>query len=165
MSRAYLGIGSNTHRERNIASCLNELRRRFGELTVSPIYRSRAVGFEGEDFYNLVVGLDTDMDPVALNETLHAIEDAHGRDRTGPRFSDRTLDIDLLLHDDRVLEQSGVHIPRPEILKYAFVLKPLADIAPDVVHPEEKRSIGKLWDEFTGPKGEIQPVEMLGPPN
>lgn len=165
MSHAYLGIGSNTDRERNIASCLMALRKRFGRLVVSPVYQCPAVGFQGEDFYNLVVGVETDMDPVALNRELHAIEDAHGRDRSGPRFSDRTLDIDLLLYDGLVLEDAGVHVPRPEILNYAFVLKPLADIAPDLVHPVEKRSLSALWEAFTGPRDEIRPVEMLGPSN
>lgn len=163
MSRAYLGIGSNVDRKRNIASCLNDLRRRFGQLMVSPVYQCPAVGFEGEDFFNLVVGVETDMDPVALNEALHEIERDHGRTRQGPRFSDRTLDIDLLLYDDKVMEESGVHIPRPEILEHAFVLKPLADIAPDVIHPVAQRTIAKLWEAFDASGDELKPVQGLAP--
>lgn len=162
MTRAYLGIGSNTDRERNIASCLNELRRRFGELDISPIYSSQAVGFEGADFYNLAVGIDTGLDPQSLNRELHEIEAEHGRTREGPRFSDRTLDIDLLLHGDCTMETAALTLPRPEILEYAFVIKPLADIAPDVVHPTEKRTIGELWRNFSGSGGKLVPVSLHG---
>lgn len=164
MARAYLGIGSNVDRERNIASCLNALRRRFGALEVSPVYRCEAVGFDGDDFFNLAVGVDTDLEPEALVTELHAIESEHGRTRQGPRFSDRTLDIDLLLYDDRVLGGEGLDVPRGEILEHAFVLKPLADIAADVVHPVEKKTIAELWDGFRKPTGDLQTVEGLVPP-
>lgn len=163
MSRAFLGVGSNVDRERNIASCLNALRRRFGELTVSPIYRCAAVGFDGDDFFNLAVGVDTTLEPEALVTELHAIETEHGRTRQGPKFSDRTLDIDLLLYDDRVQEAPDFTLPRPEILERAFVLRPLADIAPDLVHPVEGRTIGELWDAFQGDTGDIQPVDVVNP--
>ncbi len=163
MSRAYLGIGSNVDRERNIASCLNALRRRFGELTVSPIYRCAAVGFAGDDFFNLVVSVDTSLEPEALVTELHAIETEHGRTRQGPKFSDRTLDIDLLLFDDRVQETTDFTLPRPEILERAFVLRPLADIAPELVHPVEGRTIGELWKGFQGDTGDLQPVDVVNP--
>lgn len=163
MSRAYLGIGSNVDRERNIASCLNALRRRFGELSVSPIYRCAAVGFDGDDFYNLAVGVETTLEPQALVSELHAIEAQHGRSRRGPKFADRTLDIDLLLYDDRILDSRDLTLPRPEILERAFVLRPLADIAPDLVHPVEGRTIGELWDAFQGDTGDLQPVDVVDP--
>lgn len=163
MSRAYLGVGSNVDRERNIASCLNALRRRFGELTVSPIYRCPAVGFDGDDFYNLAVGVDTDLEPEALVTELHAIEAEHGRTRQGPKFSDRTLDIDLLLFDDRVQEAADFTLPRPEILERAFVLRPLADIAPELVHPVERRTMEALWNDFPGAAEDIRPVDVVNP--
>lgn len=163
MSRAYLGVGSNVDRKRNIASCLNALRRRFGELAVSPIYRCPAVGFEGDDFFNLVVGVETELEPEALVTELHAIETEHGRTRQGPKFSDRTLDIDLLLYDDRVQEAADFTLPRPEILEQAFVLRPLADIAPDVIHPGEGRTIAELWDDFQGATEDLQPVDVVNP--
>lgn len=163
MSRAYLGIGSNVDRERNIASCLNALRRRFGELTVSPIYRCPAVGFDGDDFFNLAVGVDTTLEPEALVTELHAIEAQHGRTRQGPKFSDRTLDIDLLLYEERVFEADDLTLPRPEILEQAFVLRPLADIAPEVRHPVENRTIADLWASFPGATGDIRPVDVVKP--
>jgi 2-amino-4-hydroxy-6-hydroxymethyldihydropteridine diphosphokinase len=112
---------------------------------LSPVYRTRAVGFDGGDFLNAAAIIDTTLDPFALNDWLHALEDAHGRDRSGPRYGDRTLDIDIVLFDDLVLEGEGhLQIPRAE-LKHAFVLKPLADIAPDVVVPGNGRTLGELW--------------------
>ena len=107
MGRAYLSLGSNLEPERHLRAALDELRVRFGAIDVSPAYRSRAVGFEGNDFINLAVALDTELEPEALNDWLHALEDRHGRRRDVPRYSDRTLDVDIVLYDQRVLEGSG----------------------------------------------------------
>ena len=146
MARAYLSLGSNLDSERNIASALDALRARFGTLIVSPTYRTAAVGFDGPDFLNLAVGLDTDLPPQELDDWLHALEDRHGRDRSGPRFSSRTLDVDLLLYDDLALRgERNLELPRPELARHAFVLQPMADIAPDLIHPTLGRSLGALW--------------------
>ena len=102
MARAYLSLGSNLEPERHLAAALAALRARYGELLVSPTYRTPAVGFEGPDFLNLAVGLDTDETPEALDAWLHALEDAQGRRRDVPRFSSRTLDVDLVLYDQLV---------------------------------------------------------------
>lgn len=145
MSKAYLSLGSNLDAEANLRSAIAALRARFGPVLLSPVYRTRAVGFDGGDFLNAAAVIDSDLDPFALNAWLHALEDAHGRDRRGPRFGDRTLDIDIVLFDDVVLEGRGnLQLPRPE-LRHAFVLKPLADIAPDVVVPNDGRSLATLW--------------------
>ena len=144
MGRAYLSLGSNLEPERNLRAALDELRVRFGAIDVSPAYRSRAVGFEGNDFINLAVALDTELEPEALNDWLHALEDRHGRRREVPRYSDRTLDVDIVLYDQRVLEGSGhLQIPRKE-LRHAFVLKPLADIAPDLRHPVTRLTVREM---------------------
>lgn len=145
MSRAYLSLGSNLQPERHLRSAIAALRECFGAVVVSPVYRTRAVGFDGNDFCNAAAVIDTDLEPQALNDWLHALEDAHGRDRTGPRYGDRTLDIDIVLFDDRTFDGPGhLRIPRPE-LQYAFVLKPLADIAPQVVVPGTGRTLAQLW--------------------
>ncbi|HEY4582665.1 MAG TPA: 2-amino-4-hydroxy-6-hydroxymethyldihydropteridine diphosphokinase [Lysobacter sp.] len=143
--RAYLSLGSNVEPERHLRSAIDALRARFGDVVLSPAYRTPAVGFDGPDFVNAAAIIDSDLEPQPLNDWLHALEDAHGRDRSGPRFSDRTLDIDIVLFDERVLDGDGhLRIPRPE-LKHAFVLRPLADIAPDVVVPGCGRTLAQLW--------------------
>ena len=163
MARAYLSLGSNLDPERHLAAALVALRGRYGELVVSPTYRTTAVGFEGPDFLNLAVGLDTDEDPLALDAWLHALEDAQGRRRDVPRFSSRTLDVDLLLYADRVLKGPGhLELPRPELVTQAFVLKPMADIAPALVHPTLGRTLAQLWAELSHDPALILPV--LAPP-
>jgi 2-amino-4-hydroxy-6-hydroxymethyldihydropteridine diphosphokinase len=144
---AYLSLGSNQRALEHLPRALEELGARFGKLLVSPLYRTPAVGFEGPDFYNAAVALESDLEPVELDAWLHALEDAHGRRRDVPRFSDRPLDIDIVFYDQRVLRGPGnLEIPRPE-LRHAFVLKPLADIAPDFEVPGDGRTLAQLWNE------------------
>lgn len=160
MNRVYLSLGSNIEPERHLAAALAELRRQFGAVDVSPVYRFPAVGFDGADFLNLAVGFDTDLEPAALNDWLHALEDRHGRRRDVPRFSDRTLDADIVLYGDRVLEGPGnLEVPRPE-LRHAFVLKPLADIAPRAVHPLLGKAIFELWRAHAAHAQEFERVAL-----
>ncbi|MEO6297612.1 MAG: 2-amino-4-hydroxy-6-hydroxymethyldihydropteridine diphosphokinase [Dokdonella sp.] len=160
MHRAWLSLGSNLDAERNLRAALSELRARFGEMLVSPVYRLAAVGFEGPDFLNLAVGIDTDLDPFALNDWLHALEDRQGRRRDVPRFSSRTLDIDIVLFDDVALEGPGhLQIPRKELAE-AFVLKPLADIAPALRHPLSGKTLSEMWREMPGDIGPAQVVSI-----
>lgn len=145
MGKAYLSLGSNQSPEANLRSAVTALRVRFGEVIASVIYRFPAVGFDGPDFLNGAVVIESDLDPFALNDWLHALEDAHGRDRSGPRFGDRPLDIDIVFYDDMMLEgKAHLQLPRDE-LKHAFVLKPLAEIAPDFVDPRSGRALAALW--------------------
>ncbi len=145
MLKAYLSLGSNVDPERNLRSAVASLREHFASVTLSPIYRTAAVGFDGPDFLNAAAIVETDLDPQALNAWLHALEDAHGRDRSGPRFGDRPLDIDIVFYGDLVLDGPGhLRIPRPE-LKHAFVLKPLADIAPGFADPLSGKTLAELW--------------------
>jgi len=160
MARVYLSLGSNQEPHRYLRAALDELRAHFGKLDVSPAYRSAAVGFDGADFINLAVGLDTDLSPLALNDWLHALEDRHGRRRDVPRYADRTLDVDIVLYDDLVTQGPGhLDIPRKE-LKHAFVLKPIADIAPELKHPVNGRTMAELWEAFP-PASEPLSVEAL----
>jgi 2-amino-4-hydroxy-6-hydroxymethyldihydropteridine pyrophosphokinase len=148
MARVYLSLGSNLEPQRYLPAAVAALRERFGVITVSPAYRSRSVGFDGADFVNLAVGLDTDLSPEALNDWLHVLEDSHGRRRDLPRYSDRTLDIDIVFYDALVLDGPGhLQIPRKE-LQHAFVLRPIADIAPAFRHPKSGLSMAELWAAF-----------------
>ena len=160
MSRAYLSLGSNLEPIANLRTAIDALHQYFGTLVLSPVYRTRAVGFDGADFLNAAAVIETDLDPVGLNQWLHALEDAHGRDRSGPRHGDRTLDIDIVLFDDRVLAGPGnLQIPRPE-LRHAFVLKPLADIAAGVMVPGDGRTLGQLWAEQPDRDAAFEPVPL-----
>jgi 2-amino-4-hydroxy-6-hydroxymethyldihydropteridine diphosphokinase len=145
MGRAYLSLGSNQDPERHLPRAIEELRARFGAVVASPWYRTSAVGFDGPDFVNGATIIDSDLDPVALDAWLHALEDAHGRRRDMPRFSSRPLDVDIVFYDALVLRGPGhLQIPRPE-LRHAFVLKPLSDIAPDVRDPIGGKTLAELW--------------------
>jgi 2-amino-4-hydroxy-6-hydroxymethyldihydropteridine diphosphokinase len=158
MPRIYLGIGSNVRREANIAGALATLGGRFAPLTVSPVYEGPAVGFEGDRFYNLVVGFDTDVDLLGLHGVLAVLEERHGRRPEAPRYAPRPLDLDILLYGDRVLRVNGIEVPRRDILQYAFVLRPLADIAPDLRHPANGRRIADLWQAFDRASQPLSPV-------
>jgi len=141
----YLGIGSNINRIVNINSCLWHIKCAFSSMLVSPTYQSPAFGFEGEDFYNLVVKINSAFEPHALKHWIQKLEDLHGRNRNSPRYSNRSLDIDLLLCDDRIIDDGHIQIPRSEILKRKYVLKPLQDLSPELVHPITKKRLAEMW--------------------
>ena len=147
-ARVYIGLGSNVDREKNIGLAIRKMRQVFDELELSPVYESASVGFDGSDFLNLVAGLTTDKDINEVVKALRGIEDSLGRDRTQPRFSPRSIDLDILTYDELELEQPGIQIPRHEILQNAFVLKPLQDIAPDSQHPLVGKTYRQLWQEM-----------------
>lgn len=159
MARVYVSIGSNIDRERNVRAALDALEARFGRIQSSSVYETVAVGFEGDSFYNLVVGFDTDSKPQDVVNELRAIEDRNGRVREGERFAARTLDLDLLLYDDLILEEGRLQLPRDEITRYAFVLKPLAEIAGGLRHPLTGKTYAQLWSEFPRKDG-IEAVEL-----
>jgi 2-amino-4-hydroxy-6-hydroxymethyldihydropteridine diphosphokinase len=147
MTRVYLSLGSNIDRDHNIRSGLDALAAHFGPLILSPVYESAAVGFDGEPFLNLVVAMDTGLPVAELSAVLRAIEADHGRTRGEKKFASRTLDIDILTYGDEVGLIDGIELPRDEILKHAFVLKPLADLAPTEQHPLLRRDYASLLAE------------------
>ena len=151
MSRAWISVGSNIERERNIRGALQDLEALFGELVISPVYETEAVGFEGDAFFNLIIGIDSDRSPTELHRLMHEIEQRHGRQRGGEKFSSRTLDLDVLTYGDEMRDEDSRHLPRDEILKYAFVLAPLADVAADELHPELGETYGSLWKRYDAP--------------
>jgi len=146
MSTAWLGLGSNINAEANIRAGINELKETFENVSLSPAYISTAVGFDGDDYINLIARVETGMQPIELRLYLRNLEDRYGRKRNVPKFSDRSLDIDILLYDDLVLLSPVLEIPRAEIMKFAHVLKPLADLEPDLVHPSELRTMAQIWE-------------------
>jgi len=149
MAVVHVGVGSNVDAEAMVSSGINALDDEFDQLTGSAVYRSTAVGFVGDPFLNLVCRFHTELPVAAVDQLLHRIEDRHGRRRDGPKFSSRTLDIDLLLYDDLCLSNGSLILPRDEILHYAFVLRPLAELDPDLIHPRTGTSMASLWEEFS----------------
>lgn len=160
MPRVYLGLGSNIDRERNLRSAVAALQARFDELRLSTVYESEAVGFKGDAFYNLVASFRTTLPPAALEAELDALEAAHGRRSWVKRAGPRSLDLDLLLYGDVVIDQPGLRLPRPDILRYPFVLGPLAELAPSVRHPEDGRSFSELWATLRPSGPSLRPVAL-----
>ena len=157
MTQVYIGIGSNIDKEKNINGSLSSLRDYFGKIDVSPIYQSKAVGMDGDDFYNLVVQFETNMSIEILESRLREIEYQFGRKRNQAPHTSRTLDIDLLLFGNLISEKHN--IPRGDITNYSFVLKPLYDIEPDLIHPTAGEKVSILWKKFDKSMQSIQSLE------
>ena len=146
MPRIFVSIGSNIDRAHNVRRALANLRARFGTVDSSSVYETAAVGFNGEPFYNLVVAFDSDDDPETIRTVLRDMEAAAGRQRDGvARFSARTLDLDLILYGDLVRHDEFIDVPAVDIATRDFVLAPLAELAPDAIHPEQQRTFAEMW--------------------
>ena len=148
MAVIYVGLGSNINPEENLHIGISELRDRFGDLQISAVYRSKAAGFEGDDFLNLVAGFESESSPIEICEAIELIHNLTGRDRNGGKWESRPLDIDLLLYNDLVIDERPVRIPRKDVLEYSFVLRPMAELAPDLVHPVTGRTMLEHWQDF-----------------
>ena len=159
MARVYISLGSNIEREPNIRAAVQALRDRFGTLTLSSVYENQPIGFEGENFYNLVAAFDTDESPEAVTAILHDVERRLGRERGPSRFTSRTIDLDLLLYGNLVRHDAELRIPRPEIAEYACVLRPLAELAPEAPHPRTRETFAALWARFDQT---AQPLTLVG---
>lgn len=158
MATVYVGLGSNIEPEENLKLGVAELRRRYGEVDVSAVYRSAAVGFEGEDFLNLVGRFESESEPAEICQAIAAIHKLVGRDRKGGKWESRPLDIDLLLYNDRVMEDPRV--PREDVLEYSFVLRPMAELAPDLAHPVTGRTMLEHWQEFDASRHPLEAVDV-----
>lgn len=145
MTQGYIGVGSNIDRDRHIAQGIADLQQRFGELTLSSVYESAPVGFVGEPFFNLVVGFMSDLDVKIVAKILRDIEYANGRGADSKKFTARALDLDLLVYGDLIIDDGRLKLPRDDIDRYAFVLEPLAEIAPERLHPLHQLSYAELW--------------------
>jgi len=146
--RVFVGAGSNVEPEKNLAHACADIAHSWPDAYFSRAYRNAAVGFEGPDFINLVVGFTTAQPLTAVIARLHAIETQCGRPRYAPKWASRTMDLDVLLYGDLVEKTAEYTVPRPDLLKRPYMLGPMAEIAPEVVHPTAGKTIGALWDEF-----------------
>ncbi len=145
--KVFLGIGSNIDKEIAIYKALTLLDQAFGTLQISPVFESEAIGFDGNNFYNLVISFETTLKLPQIIAIYKEIEDKLGRDRSGPKFSARTLDIDPLLYGDEI-SNHPIILPREEILENAFVLWPLSLIAPTQKHPLTGKSYAEHWKNY-----------------
>jgi 2-amino-4-hydroxy-6-hydroxymethyldihydropteridine diphosphokinase len=161
MTAIYLSLGSNVDRHKNIVAGLDALAELLGDLRISSVYESKSVGFDGSNFFNLVVGAETGLSIPELSENLKRIEDNNGRKRNGPKFSPRTLDIDILTYGDFVGIEQGIELPRAEITKNAFVLLPLAEIAPSAVHPQLRKKYQQLWNEYDQASQQLWAIDFI----
>ena len=148
MPQVFVSIGSNIDRERKIAQALQRLEAHYGPLRRSGLYESPAWGFEGAAFYNMVVAFDTADSPHEINRELANIEEQLERVRGKDRLVSRTIDLDVLLFGDQVLEDGALSLPRAEIVEHEFVLGPRAEICGELKHPVLGVSFAQLWQQW-----------------
>jgi 2-amino-4-hydroxy-6-hydroxymethyldihydropteridine diphosphokinase len=160
LALVYLSIGSNMDRYQRISASLDALTDIFGELSISSVYESEAVGFDGDNFLNLVVGFNCRQTVGELSQLLRQVEYDNGRRRVGPKFGPRTLDIDILTYDDCVGRCDGIDLPRDEISKNAFVLLPMAEIAAQTLHPVFNETYAELWQAYNQSSQKLWPVDF-----
>lgn len=159
MATVFAGLGSNIDPEDNLHLGVRELRARYGDLQLSAVYRSKSVGFDGDDFLNLVARFETEASPESICKEIERIHELAGRDRNDGKWSARPLDIDLLLYDDLVVDDKPVRLPRNDVLEYSFVLRPLAELAPEFRHPVTGKTMREHWQEFDAAS---HPLEVVG---
>ncbi|MBN1640505.1 MAG: 2-amino-4-hydroxy-6-hydroxymethyldihydropteridine diphosphokinase [Anaerolineae bacterium] len=137
MNRIYVALGSNIDSERNMRAAVRQLAARFRLLAVSPVYETAPVGTTDQaNYLNAAALIETKCSAQALKSALQEIEHALGRVRTADKYAPRTIDLDIALFNDQVLEVGGRHIPDPDLLRYAHIAVPLGDLAPGKRHPE-----------------------------
>ena len=168
-----LGLGSNVGRERNLGAGLDALSLLLSDMRCSPVFESHAVGYKGDHFFNLAVAGHTSLTLMELDRRLKFIEADNGR--YAPDRKGLPLDIDVLMYDDLIGNFHGLELPRPEVLKNAFVLWPLSLLVPDVRHPQDGRTFAELWrtaridqqlwpTAFRWRENELTPLELLQAP-
>ncbi|WP_068544684.1 2-amino-4-hydroxy-6-hydroxymethyldihydropteridine diphosphokinase [Thalassotalea crassostreae] len=164
MAQVYISIGSNIEREQQIVFAVNSLLQEFANVILSSVYECAPVGFIGDNFYNLVALVETDKSPKYIGELLKKLEKQHGRVDFSKKYSARKMDLDILLYDDLIIDEP-VQVPRDEIPKNAYVLKPLAEIAADLIHPVINKTYQQLWQEYDQSKQAIAKIEFQWPAN
>ena len=159
MAQIYISLGSNVEREHYVKEGLNALSQGYGQLTLSSLFESEAVGFSGAAFYNLVIGITTFDSIEQVAQELKTIEFTHGRAKEAKKYSPRTLDLDLLLYDNLIIN-TPAQLPRDEITKNAFVLWPLAEVAPLLIHPVLNINYQTLWQEYNKSSQKLRKVPL-----
>lgn len=160
MLKVFVGIGSNVERDKNLRSGVQALQAAFAPVQLSTVYSSAAVGFEGDDFFNMIAAFDTELSAAKVAAALREIEENHARGRGHSRFAPRSLDLDLLMYGDMVSDLPGLVLPRQDIIRYAFVLLPMMEIAPETRHPVSGKTMAELWVEFDASKQALVAVEF-----
>jgi len=155
-----LSLGSNIDAPNNIRKAVRALRHEFDALKCSSVYESEAIGFVGANFLNLVAILETTADLSSISSVLKLLEDRFGRNREQPRFSARTLDVDILFYGDEKTKSDEIELPKEEITQYAFVLQPLAELLPDRIHGFTGLTYADLWDEFDQSNQQLWKVDF-----
>ncbi|MFM7395722.1 MAG: 2-amino-4-hydroxy-6-hydroxymethyldihydropteridine diphosphokinase [Gammaproteobacteria bacterium] len=148
MTRVFVAAGSNVDAKRNLRLASSELARAFGKVDFSPAYRNVAAGFEGDDFINFVAAFDTDLPVRDVVAELQRIEGLCGRERNAPKWAPRSMDLDILLFGNMICDEPGLVLPRPDLLRRAYMLGPMADVGGGIIHPLEQRTISQLWENF-----------------
>ena len=152
MSKVFVGVGTNINKEFNLRSSLSALQQIFRNVVRSSVYQSATVGFEGEDFYNMVVSFETTLTPSSINRVFSEIERKHGRKRGESPFVSRELDLDLLLYDNLIAEENGIYLPHRDLSKHSYILEPMVEIASDLVHPKIGKSVSELLQNLDCPE-------------
>ena len=160
MTRVFVAAGCNVDAERNLRLASHELVKTFGKVEFSPAYQNVAAGFEGDDFINFVAAFDTELPVRAVVAELQRIEGLCGRERDAPKWAPRSMDLDILLFGDRVCDEPGLVLPRPDLLRRAYMLGPMADIGGEVIHPLEQRTISDLWQRFDRDAHPLTRIEL-----
>jgi 2-amino-4-hydroxy-6-hydroxymethyldihydropteridine diphosphokinase len=148
MADAYVAAGSNVRPRESLTRALGILAREFPGMRASRAYSNAAVGFAGDDFVNLVIAFPAGLPPAELIDRLKAVEQDCGREPGAPKWGPRTLDLDLLLYGDHLGRIAGRTLPHPDLVTRAWVLGPLAELAPDLVHPVQGETFGAMWRRF-----------------
>jgi 2-amino-4-hydroxy-6-hydroxymethyldihydropteridine diphosphokinase len=159
-TRVYVAAGSNVEPEQNLARACGEIALTWPDAVFSPAYRNKAAGFDGPDFINMVLGFST-ADPIEkVLARLRDIETLCGRPRNAPKWASRAMDLDVLMFGACIAKTADYTLPRPDLLKRPYMLGPMAQIAPDVIHPTAGKTIGELWQEFDREGHAMVPVEL-----
>ncbi|MGB5103558.1 MAG: 2-amino-4-hydroxy-6-hydroxymethyldihydropteridine diphosphokinase [Steroidobacteraceae bacterium] len=160
MTAVLVAAGSNVDPVANLRRALAVLARHYPDLRCSRAYRNAAVGFEGEAFVNLVLGFETDDDVRGVLARLHAAEQACGRERHAPKWAPRAMDLDILLYGDRICDEPGLVLPRPDLVRRPYMLGPAAELAPDFMHPTLGLTLGELWRNFDQAAHAMRPIDI-----